>query len=71
MSTRNFRSGATRQVDKDIGSKLVEQINRSPQLIRDYIHELEMINGNEALMVRDLFEMRQNIEGLTQMLLHH
>lgn len=48
--------------------KLVKQINQSPELLKNYIHELEASVGNVALIIRELFVLKENVQGLTRML---
>lgn len=56
-------------MDRNIGNRLNEQINRSPELLRDYVHGIETSSGTVALMVRKIFVLEQQIEGLKQLFL--
>lgn len=56
-------------MDGSFGNRLNEQINRSLELLRDYVHEMETSSGTVALMVRKIFVLEQQIEGLKQLLL--
>lgn len=42
--------------------ELIEAINNSPQIVRDYIHELEI--GDMSAVVQELFMVKQQRDGL-------
>lgn len=48
----------------NVKAKITEQVNFSPEPLRSYIHELEFANGNVALLIKDNFELEENINGL-------
>lgn len=48
----------------DIAAKLNHQINKAPELLRSYIHEMDTFIGNGAHMIQDLFMLKEEVKYL-------